>query len=189
VLQEASMGRIPTVEPEDATAGQRAAHDDGVKRYGRMTNMKRTLLHSLPAFHALMEFYPLADVVEPFLGARAMNVFLHAISAETDCLVCSTYFRRHLIDAGDDPDNLELSEREELLAEFGRSLSTQNSRVSDDVYARLAAEFTAEQIVALTAFGAMMVATNVFNNALEVDLDEYLEGYRKPGARAHGAVE
>ena len=61
--------------------------------------------------------------------------------------------------------------------------------MSGDVYARLAAEFTSEQIVSLAAFGAMMVATNVFNNALEVDLDEYLEGYRKPGARAHGAAE
>ena len=28
--------------------------------------------------------------------------------------------------------------------------------------------------MALTAFGAMMVATNVVNNALEVELDEYL---------------
>ncbi len=182
------MARIRTVEPEDADQEQLAAHEEGVRRYGRMTNMKRTLLHSLPAFHALMEFYPLSDVVVPFLGARPTNVFLHAISAETDCLVCSTYFRRHLIDAGDDPDHLELSEREELLAEFGRCLSTQRSRVPDDVYARLAAEFTQEQIVALTAFGAMMVATNVFNNALEVHLDEYLEGYRKPGAAAHGAT-
>ena len=182
------MARISTIEPEDANTEQRAVHDDGVKRYGRMTNMKRTLLHSLPAFHSLMEFYPLASVVAPFLGARATNVFLHAISAETDCLVCSTYFRRHLIDAGEDPDHLDLSECEKLLVEFGRSLSTQTSRVSDDVYARLAAEFTTEQIVALTAFGSLMVATNVFNNALEVDLDEYLEGYRKPGAPAHGAA-
>ncbi len=181
------MARIPTIEPEDANAEQRAAHDDGVKRYGRMTNMKRTLLHSLPAYEALMEFYPLAEVVAPFLGARPTNVFLHAISAETDCLVCSTYFRRHLIDAGEDPDDPDLSECEKLLVEFGRSLSTQRSRVSDEVYARLSAEFTAEQIVALTAFGAMMVATNVFNNALDVDLDEYLESYRKPGTPAHGA--
>ena len=183
------MARIPTIEPEDANAEQQAAHDEGVQRYGRMTNMKRTLLHSLPAFHALMEFYPLADEVAPFLGERATNIFLHAISAETDCLVCSTYFRRHLIDAGDDPDALQLSTREELLVEFGRLLTAQNARVPDDVYTRLAAEFSKEQIVALTAFGAMMVATNVFNNALEVDLDEYLEGYRKTGAAQQGAPE
>ena len=36
-----------------------------------------------------------------------------------------------------------------------------------------------EQIVALTAFGGLMVATNLFNNALQVDLDEYLHRYRK----------
>ena len=31
----------------------------------------------------------------------------------------------------------------------------------------------------LTAFGAIMVATNVFNDALEVDLDGYLEQLRR----------
>ena len=182
------MARIAPVTFEEAPPASRAEWQRQVAAHGRMTNMKRTLLHSLPAFHSLMEFYPLASVVAPFLGARPTNVFLHAISAETDCLVCSTYFRRHLIDAGDDPDDLDLSEREKLLIEFGRSLSAQRSRVSDAVYARLSAEFTAEEIVALTAFGAMMVATNVFNNALDVDLDEYLEGYRKSGSPARGAT-
>ena len=31
----------------------------------------------------------------------------------------------------------------------------------------------------LTAFGGLMIATNVFNNALRVDLDEYLHPFRK----------
>ena len=35
------------------------------------------------------------------------------------------------------------------------------------------------------SFGALMVATNVFNNALRVPLDEYLEPYRRMEAR-HG---
>lgn len=181
------MARIPTVEPENATPEQLAAHDEGVRRYGRMTNMKRTLLHSLPAYHALMEFYPVAEQVVPFLGPRATNIFLHAISAETDCLICSTYFRRHLADAGEDPDSLQLNEREELVAEFGRLLARERSRVPDDVYRRLAAEFTDEQIVLLTSLGALMVATNVFNNALDVDLDEYLEPYLKAGSRGASA--
>ena len=34
----------------------------------------------------------------------------------------------------------------------------------------------------LTAFGAVMVATNVFNDALEVPLDGYLLPYRDPVA-------
>jgi alkylhydroperoxidase family enzyme len=39
--------------------------------------------------------------------------------------------------------------------------------------------FDEEAIVTLTAFGALMVATNVVNNALEIPLDDYLEPYRR----------
>jgi hypothetical protein len=41
--------------------------------------------------------------------------------------------------------------------------------------------------VALTAFGALMVATNVVNNALDIELDEYLQPYRK-GVRESAAL-
>jgi hypothetical protein len=172
------MPRIRPVDPEDATPEQRAAHEDGVRKYGRMTNMKSTLLHSMPAFHALMAWYTLRDVVQPWLGERAVILFSHAISSETDCLICSTFFRRILIDWGENPDELRLDSRDQLVVDFGRALSTPFARVPKELYARLAAEFSDEQIVALTAFGAMMVATNVFNNALEVPLDEYLETYQ-----------
>lgn len=172
------MTRISPVNPDDATPEQRTEYDEGVARYGRMTNMKRTLLHSLPAYHALMEWYTLRDIVQPWLGERATIIFSHAISSETDCLICSTFFRRILIDWGENPDELRLDEREQLIVEFGRSLSSQFSRVPNGLYGRLAAEFNDEQIVALTAFGAMMVATNIVNNALEVPLDDYLDPYR-----------
>ena len=36
--------------------------------------------------------------------------------------------------------------------------------------------------VLLMTFGAMMVATNVFNDALRVDLDGYLQPYRRGAA-------
>ncbi|HUF54106.1 MAG TPA: hypothetical protein VMR52_10090 [Dehalococcoidia bacterium] len=172
------MPRIDPVDPASATPEQRATHAEGVRRFGRMTNMKRTLLHSFPAYRALMEWYPLREEVVPFLGERLTDIFTYAISAETDCLICSTYFRRHLVDAGEDPDTLVLDEHEQLVADFGRALATNNAFLPDDLYRRVEAEFTREQVVALTAFGAMMVATNVFNNALDVELDEYLESYR-----------
>lgn len=141
--------------------------------------MKSTLLHSMPAFHALMEWYTLRDVVQPWLGERLVTLFSHAISSETDCLICSTFFRRILIDWGENPDELRLDAREQLVVDFGRALSTPFARVPDELYARLAAEFSDEQIVALTAFGAMMVATNIVNNALDVPLDDYLEEFRR----------
>ena len=172
------MPRIRPVDSEGASPEQRAAHDATVRDLGRMTNMKSTLLHSMAAFHALMEWYTLRDVIQPFLGDRLVTLFSHATSTETDCLICSTFFRRILIDSGENPDELTLDAREQLVVDFGRCLSKPFGRVPDELYARLAAEFSDEQMVALTAFGAMMVATNVLNNALDIDLDEYLEPYR-----------
>jgi alkylhydroperoxidase family enzyme len=180
------MPRIRPVEHGEGTPDVRAAYDDVVREHGRITNMKRTLLRSQPAFHALMEWYPLRDTVQPFLGERLTNLFAHAISSENDCLICSTFFRRILIDAGEDPDRFELDEREEAVVAFGRQLAKPFARVPDEIFARLAAAFTEEQIVALTAFGALMVATNIVNNALDIDLDGYLDDYRKGGAGQTG---
>ncbi len=181
------MPRIPPLASEATPPEARAAADAHVRNHARMTNMKRTLLHSLPAFNALMEWYPLRDTVQPFLGERLTTLFAHAISAETDCLICSTFFRRMLIQTGENPERLKLDERETAVIEFGRALAVSPFKVSDPVYQRLENYFTPAQIVALTAFGALMVATNVVNNALDVELDEYLQPYRK-GVRESAAV-
>jgi alkylhydroperoxidase family enzyme len=175
------MARIEPLEYEDAPPPARAAYDGHVREHGRMTNMKRTLLRSLPAFHALMEWYPLRDAVRPFLGDRLTTLFAHAVSSETDCLICSTFFRRILVEAGEDPDRLALDDREALVVAYGRQLARDPKGVSDELYGRLARELTPEQIVTLTAFGCLMLATNVFNDALRVDLDGYLEPYHRRG--------
>ena len=115
------MPRIRPVEYKDATEAARATHDAVVHDHGRMTNMKSTLLHSLPAFQALMSGIACVTRCSPFLGERLTTMFSHAISAETDCLVCSTYFRRILHDSGEDPDGFSLDERETVVVEFGRA--------------------------------------------------------------------
>ncbi len=176
------MSRVPQIEYARASGEAREAHDAHLREQGRITNMKRTLLQSVPAFHALMEWYPLRDVVRPFLGDRLTTIYAHAISSEESCLICDTFFRRILIDAGEDPDALVLNDGEREVVAFGRALAHSPHRVPDAVFAPLARRFTPEQLVALTAFGALMIATNVINNALLVPLDDYLEPYRRPGA-------
>jgi alkylhydroperoxidase family enzyme len=141
--------------------------------------MKRTLAHSPVALNALMTWYNLRNEVVPFLGERLTTLFAHSISAGTDCLVCSTFFRRLLIDAGEDPEALRLDAWEHTVVAYGRQLAVDPHGVSDDLFGRLAARLHPDQIVALTAFGGLMVATNLFNNALKVDLDDYLLSYRK----------
>lgn len=175
------MARIPPLDLQQADAAQRAAYDGIVSAHGRMTNMKQTLAREPAALDALMTWYPLRDAVLPFLGERAMTLFVHAISTQTDCLICSTFFRRLLIDAGENPDALSLDEREQTLVDYGRQLVRDPNGVSHELFARLASFWSPNQIVLLTAFGGLMIATNVFNNALKVDLDEYLQPYRRVG--------
>lgn len=156
--------------------------DRQLAAHGRVTNMKRTLSRSPAALAALMQWYPLRDEVAAFLGDRATTLFAHAVSAETDCLICSTFFRRLLIDAGEDPDRPQLDAKTAALLTYGRAIATDSNAVPDDVFDAVRSFLTDDQVVALTAFAAMMLATNVFNNALQVDLDEYLWGYHAGSA-------
>ena len=173
------MARIPPLEDAEADAEGRAALEGIVAAHGRTTNMKRTLARSPVALDALMTWYDLRKAVVPFLGERATTLFALAISSGTDCLVCSTFFRRILIDWGEDPESLQLDDWERTIVQYGRQLAVDPHGVSDDLFARLAERLRPDQIVTLTAFGGLMVATNLFNNALRVDLDDYLQGYRK----------
>ena len=177
------MARIPPLQDAEADPAGRAALEGILAAHGRITNMKRTLARSPVALRALMTWYDLRAEVVPFLGERLTSLFAHAISTGTDCLVCSTFFRRILIDAGEDPEALRLDDWEQTVVAYGRQLAVDPHGVDDALFGRLAARLRPEQIVALTAFGGLMVATNLFNNALQVDLDEYLHRYRKEDNR------
>ncbi len=177
------MARIPPLQDTDADPKVRDALDEIRAAHGRVTNMKRTLARSPVALHALMTWYDLRDEVVRFLGERLTVLFAHAISAGTDCLICSTFFRRLLIDSGEDPEALRLDDWEQTIVAYGRQLAVDPNGVSDELFDRLAARLQPDQIVALTAFGGLMVATNLFNNALKVDLDDYLQSYRRKGPR------
>ena len=173
------MARIRPLTFDEASPESKLESEKQIREHGRITNMKRTLAHSWPSLRALMEWYPLRDEVAAFLGDRLTNIFAHAISVQTDCLVCSTFFRRIFLEAGDDPDRFQLDAWEQTIVDFGRTLARDAHLVSDELYGKLADRLTPEQIVALTTFGCIMLATNVFNDALRVDLDEYLYAYAR----------
>jgi alkylhydroperoxidase family enzyme len=174
------VSRIKKVDLDSVLPDRRAELDAIVLARGQWTNMKRTLANSVPALRALMEWYPLRDEVQQFLAERLVNLYCHAISAQTDCLICSTFFRRILIDSGENPDDLALDGREAAVVAYGRQLAKDPNCVDELLYATVSAYFTPEQMVTLTAFGAIMVATNVFNNALRIPLDDVLGPYTKP---------
>jgi hypothetical protein len=158
-------------------AAERQLNDHG----GRITNMKRTLLGHVPSFDVYMDWYTLRDELEPFIGERAVSLFSYAISDANDCLVCSVFFRKILIESGDDPDNPTVTETEQLLLEWGRLIATTPGEIPDGFYARLEAAFTPKLRVLLVAFAGQMVATNTFVTVGRVPLDEVLYEFRRAG--------
>ena len=88
------MAYLSKVDYETAPEKVKQAIDEQIRDHGKITNMKLTLLHSLPAYHALMEWFPLEETIEAFLGERAVNFFCYAISTENDCLLCSVFFKK-----------------------------------------------------------------------------------------------
>jgi alkylhydroperoxidase family enzyme len=175
---EANVKRINYVDYEKSIKAVQNEIDLQLEKSGRVTNMKKTLLNDLTAFKAYQEWYPLNEEIEKFIGDRGAMIFSHAISSRNECLLCSTFFRKILIERGEDPANLKLDDREKILVEFGIQLAKDANGVSDELFGNLKKYFDERQIVLLTAFAGIMIATNVFNSALRIELDDYLENFR-----------
>lgn len=173
------MAYVSQVQYDTASDEVKREIDDQIRKHGRITNMKLTLLHSLPAFHALMEWFPLEETIEAFLGERAVNFFCYAISTENDCLVCSTFFKKILDDLGIDFASFRFTEEENLLIRYGRAIVQDANHVPPEIFDGLKKHWNEEQIVAITAFATIMIATNLINKTLDVELDDYLTPYTK----------
>ena len=179
--EENLMSFLPMTEYESSSEEVKREYKDQIAKHGRITNMKRTLLHNVPAFKAYMEWYTLYDQLVPVIGDRAISLFSHAISEGNECLICSIFFRKILIDSGDDPDNPHLSDTEKLLVDFGGAICKDPHNIPDEIYNKLSERFSTEEIVLLIAFAGIMYATNLFNTVAKVPLDEVLYKYRKDG--------
>jgi hypothetical protein len=176
------MTFLPMTTYDDLSPAGKAASDRQLELYGgRITNVKATLLSHIPSFTAYMQWYVLRDDLVPFIGERAVSLFSYAISDENDCLVCSVFFRRILIDNGEDPDNPQVTEAEQLLIDWGRLIARSPKVIPAAVYERLEATFSPQLRVLLVAFAGQMIATNLFSMVGRVPLDEVLYDYRKPG--------
>ena len=173
---------MPRVEPLTTTEVSppvKLAFERHVQEYGgRITNMKATLGHSHIAFEAYMQWYPLYSEVEKILGKRMASLYAHSISCAADCPLCSTFFRKIIIDSGETPEKLELSESEKDVLNFGSGITKHKGNIADHLYNKVAINYKESEMVILVAFAGIMIATNIFNNVIETEIDEYLSAYR-----------
>ena len=173
------MAHLSPIDYATAREEIRAEHDRELGLRGRMTNMKRILLHSPAAHRVYAEWFTLRDLLKPTLDDRAIWLFSTAIAETLRAEIPVTFFRRALIDSGLDPDAIVLTSHEKALMEFGKAVAADANAVADETWAALKARYDETLLVNLTAFAGIMVATCVFTNAVKVDLDPELEGYRR----------
>ncbi len=171
------MAYIPMTDYDSASEAVKKEYDDQIAKHGRITNMKRTLLHNVPAFKTYMDWYTLYDLLRAHFTDRELTIFSYSISTGNDCLICGTFFTKILVDAGEDPHDLQLNETERLLADFGRQITANPHAIDESIYAALREKYDDETLTTLIAFAGMMVATNLFNTVAKVPLDDVLYSY------------
>jgi len=175
------MARISPVGKQELSPAVKVAFERHLEAYqARITNMKSILGHSLLAFEVYMQWYPLYEEVEKIVGKRMAYLYAYAISYAADCPLCSTFFRKQIIDAGERPENLSLSVLERQILDFGSSIAKCQGNIADHVYDPLGNTYSRQEMVVLAAFAGQMIATNVFNNVMETDMDEFLLDYLPP---------
>ncbi|MDB5227725.1 MAG: transrane protein [Bacteroidota bacterium] len=172
------MPRIKPLPINETPAEIVAAYELHQKEYdAKITNMKATLGHSLIAFEVYMDWYKLYERIKTITGERLAYLFAYSVSKGSNCPLCTTFFRKIIIDHGEKPEGLILSEEEQLLLDFGSAIAQEHGNVSDEIFEKVSKIYSAAELVELIAFAGQMIATNVFNNVIGTDIDEYLFSY------------
>ncbi|MGE0213655.1 MAG: hypothetical protein AB7S41_18355 [Parvibaculaceae bacterium] len=160
-------------------ADVKARYEDEAKRAGRVTNMKAVLLNSPAAFDVFRQWGIVKDEVRKAVGERALSLYSHAISATAGCLLCTTYFRRLLIQEGIAPEDFKPEGDEALLIELGYAVGNPQQPPATDLIERVKARYGEKTLVDLVTYGGTMLATNVFNNLIGVEVDDYLSPFKR----------
>jgi hypothetical protein len=172
------MARISPVTNRELQPPVQVGFERHIKECNsNISNMKATLGHSLLAFEIYMQWYPLYEQVQKILGKRMAYIFAYAISKEAKCQLCTAFFRKTILDAREDPDNLSLTASQKDVLNFACSIVKHHGNINDYLYNAVAERFSEAEMVVLIAFAGQMIATNIFNNVAETDIDGYLVDY------------
>src|ERR1700733_9305603 len=146
------MARISPIINNDAKPLVQATFYRYVKENNSyMTNMKGTLSHSQLAFDVYMQWQLLYEQVENILGKRLAYLYAYSISKSSDCLLCAAFFRKLIIDAGENPENLQLTASQKDVIDFGSSIAKFHGNIRDHLYNTIAERYNDTDMIILIA--------------------------------------
>ena len=163
------MARINPIDYKNADVQTRLVCDEYAKK-AKLNNMKLTLLHDVTAFNVMNGFHTLCDRAKEFLSELDVNLFCYAISFENDCMACSSVFRTFLNEQGVDFDTLIMTPVQQALVSFGRNVADNPHEIDEEQIEELKEFFSDDQLVVITTLAAMMVASNIFNTVLDIEM-------------------
>jgi hypothetical protein len=149
-------------------------------RGGEYSNLRAALLGNLATFRAYSEWYSLRDEIAPWIGERAVTLFAYAISDAAGSTVLAPYFRKLLVDAGDDPVSPQVTEAEQRLIDWGRLIATTPHGIPAEFTASLESTFAPERRLTLLAFAGLTVALGLITIVGAIPTDDALIEYAVP---------
>lgn len=172
------MARIPPLIPSETLSIIRAEIERHCARFKtHVTNMKCTLAYSLTAFEVYMQWYVVYDDMRIILGERQADLYAYSIAKGSNSFLWSTYFRKFIVDRGENPEELRLTAKEQLLMDFGGAVAANHGKIDQELFDKMSKHYNPRKMVDITSFAGQMIAACVFSNVMEVDLDGYLTGY------------
>lgn len=148
--------------------------------FGTVANVEATLAHAPLALAAYTQWYPLYQEVERIVGKRLAYLYAYSIANAADCCVCSVFFRKIIVDGGERPETIELTEGERRLLDFGTSIAKCQGHIADHIFDPIAGNYNKQEMIILVAFAGQMIASSIFNNVIETDIEEELLPYLPP---------
>lgn len=178
------MARVKFITADEVTGKAKEAYDE-LAGQGKLTNMKQALLQDYATYDAFMGWYTSWARLVEVIGEKAAIIYAHSVSTTNGCLLCSLFFISDLKALGLNPDELQLNDKEQLLAQLGQQIVKDPTAVSDELFDELKKYYNDTELVVIVGFAAQMIATNNFNSVLKIDVDERLlpiQGEFKPAA-------
>ena len=172
------MSFLPITPRDDLRPPARAALERDLEAHGGdYSNLRAALFGNLASFRAFSEWYSLRDEIAPWIGERAVTLFAYAISDAAGSRVLAPYFRKILVDAGDDPVSPQVTEAEQLLIDWGRLIATTPHAISAEFGAQLENTFGPERRLTLLAFAGFTVALALVTIVGGIPTDDSLLEY------------
>jgi uncharacterized peroxidase-related enzyme len=180
------MARVKLIDPEQAE-GRSHEVFERVKAYYKMVPGLQQALNYLPETTDALWTLSLSTATEGTIREELKRVFFAVTAYEVECEYCTAahmialmgkkWSRQECVDLIEGQPSPRLTEKENAAVDFARAVGRRPAGATDEMTERLRAlGWTDSEIVEIVASVALMRYTTTVASALDVPLEEAMEG-------------